>query len=552
MNFIEQVMDGVLPYSDEADIDKLAQREGGLKNAPLQSIYTALKSLDPVDCHPYLKQLTKIQRQALLDIDLWNKDDLDIKSFHFWPTAYSEAELDLRVEFAKSTGLALFLKGKFNIQTFDLEDPQYPDHDNYFLTEDNLLLFEFEEDYEYVDEVHRFIKDLYTDLGVENAYAHLFKILSDTYSNMLEEEYKFKKGRLEELGHVDYYDALELTTPFPNKKIMDTTLSRDFINKSKIHLGLPLANNGYHLLKDELSKIKDGKQRDFLQLNFIRLVNSTLVVDDSLKKGNDAINTTVQKTRNCLLLGFDYVIQQTDRTQGSFFDCIEFSDLYRYGVSLVYFHQKQIKKAMSKSAFANDSSFLGLYWNDFLDKSLSLPVYFRDTDGRAHKVVSTKTWHRWGRLTEMFVAMIPFAGEFAVRFLDLKKSGRLSNDFYLNYSVDDIDFETIILNSLANFVLGNYKKGRSPNNKKMGLTIAEFKRFVSLFTTFDGTVNISGLNHKYITDFMKSFGMDAIPHFEEYIVYLLSEHFEGHEYSSFKDSDYHFVGGPVILNQTGQ
>ena len=550
MQFIEKVMVEALPYSDEVSIDQLAHREGGLKNAPLQSIYTALKALDPIDCHPWLNQLTRNQRQALLDIDLWKKDNLDIESFHFWPGAYREADFDLRLEFAKSSDFALFLKGKFNIQTFDLEDPQYPEHDNYFLTEDNLLLFEYEEDYEYADDVRQFIKDLYTDLGVENAYTWLFKIVSDNYLSMLEKEYKLKKNRLEELGHIDYYDALELTTPFSNKKIMDDSLGKhqpQFSGRVRENLALVKL----HPFKEELAKITD-KQRDLLQFNFVKLVNSTLALDDSLKKGSEAINGTVQKTRSFLLLGFDYAMERFCQTQGPLFDHIGFSDLYRYGASLVSFHQKQLKKSVKTSIFTRHPSFLGLYWHEFLEKSLEIPVHFKDMEGHTHKVVSMKVWHQWGRQIEMFVSMIPFAHEFAVKFLDLKDSGVLSDDFYLNYSVDDIDFETIILNSLANFILGNYKEGPSLRHKKMGLTLEEFKKFTSLFASADGVVDTSGRKRKYITDFMKSFGLDRIPSFEEYIAFLLKEHLQGHEYGRFTSKDYHFVGGPVILKQTSR
>ena len=46
----------------------------------------------------------------------------------------------LQYEFTKSEEFALFLKARFNMWTFDVEDPLYPDHDNYFLTDDQMFL----------------------------------------------------------------------------------------------------------------------------------------------------------------------------------------------------------------------------------------------------------------------------------------------------------------------------------------------------------------------------------------------------------------------------
>ena len=44
------------------------------------------------------------------------------------------------------------------------------------MTEDNLLLVEYDDECDIVDEVKQLIKDLYTDLGVEKAYQYLFTI----------------------------------------------------------------------------------------------------------------------------------------------------------------------------------------------------------------------------------------------------------------------------------------------------------------------------------------------------------------------------------------
>ena len=283
MDIIERILGEAESYRSMADLERLAEGEEGLGGLPIQPLYVALRELDPVDCAYYLGKLSVEQRQAFLDIDLWKKDELDIDSFHFWPQAYKAADPDIRSEFAKSGSFALFLKGKMNIWTFDVEDPRYPDHDNYFLTEDNLLLFEYEEDYPYVEEVKGFIKDIYADLGVEGAYTYLFKIVSDTYSHILEEEYRLKNDRLVNYGFVDYYNALDLLGPMSDVKFLD----RDIAGKKTDvdYAEVPSSGHGLHRsaltvfrgrlgpLHKELAKVENKKRRDFLQFNFVRLVN---------------------------------------------------------------------------------------------------------------------------------------------------------------------------------------------------------------------------------------------------------------------------------------
>ena len=153
--------------------------------------------------------------------------------------------------------------------------PQYPDHDRYFLTEDNQLLFEFDEDFDCTAEVKRIILDLYSqEGGVEKAYAILFKIVSENFLSMQEEEFRFKKERLRDIGFVDYYDALDLDAPFPNIEVLN-----NFIKK-KAKVNAEISNFGKNQLlpksslvsfkekidplEDELNdKIKDEKRRLF-------------------------------------------------------------------------------------------------------------------------------------------------------------------------------------------------------------------------------------------------------------------------------------------------
>ena len=77
-----------------------------------------------------------------------------------------------------------------------MEDPQYPEHDNYFLSDDNLLLFEYDEECSYVDEVKSLLTELYGYLGVEKAYALIFKYLSDSFYSLAEGEYQDQRTRL--------------------------------------------------------------------------------------------------------------------------------------------------------------------------------------------------------------------------------------------------------------------------------------------------------------------------------------------------------------------
>ena len=556
INIIDRILSTAESYLAVSDIEQLVDHKTGLRHIPLWSLHRILKKLPPLNCSKYLHHLNSEQRQALADIDLWEKDDLDIEYFHFWPLSYSGANDDVRFEFVKSSSFSLFLKGRFNIWTFDIEDPQYPDHDYYFLTEDNLLLIEYGEDYPYAYEIKGLIKDLYTDLGVEKAYAHLLKIVSETYTNMLEEEYRLKNHRLRDYGFVDYYDALDLATCFPTRGVMDHAFLRKKVGTGSCDEVRPMQNlhdqalmpfkDTSRVLGEELEKVQDSKRLNFLQFNFIRLVNATLVLDGTLKSGRLSMSRTGRTTRAMLLLGFNYILEkmgQDGRT--SLFDRFEFTDFYRCGVTLIKGRQKEIRKAIRESAFKDESVFLGSHWERFLEESLSSPAKWKRFDGRIEEIISMENFDAWSCDISMLVKIIPFADKFVHTFSHLKETHILSDDFYLNYCVDEIDFEAIILSSLANFVLGNYK---DVSSKKMGITLGEFKHFISFFGHEGNKIEITKKNKELITNFIQQFGFDSIPRFDDYIHHLIGFHLGGYEYSKLKESDYCHVGGPIILS----
>ena len=155
-------------YNHLDQIEKYVDGSNDLSVLPVQPIYLALRKLPIEKVAEYLPKFSKEQREVFMDIDLWTKDEIDIEHFTFWLAAYALVESDeVKKDFVTSEQFLLFLKSKFNVWTFDAEDPNYPEHDNYFLTDDNMLLFEFDETFEYVDEVRGLIRHLYYEFGVK-------------------------------------------------------------------------------------------------------------------------------------------------------------------------------------------------------------------------------------------------------------------------------------------------------------------------------------------------------------------------------------------------
>ncbi|MBY0516009.1 MAG: hypothetical protein K2P81_03800, partial [Bacteriovoracaceae bacterium] len=180
-DILSQLLNEAQSYKKFEDIEKLVEVGSDLSAIPVQPLFMALKASSKDQVSLILPKLSEEQRQALLDIDIWRRDEIDPAAANWWLDVYGHcADQEIRSAFAKSEDFLLSIKNQCTIQIFDAEEPEYPESDNYFLTEDNLLLVEYPEDYPYASEIKQLIKDLYTELGVEHAYTHLFKMISDS------------------------------------------------------------------------------------------------------------------------------------------------------------------------------------------------------------------------------------------------------------------------------------------------------------------------------------------------------------------------------------
>ena len=96
-------------YTSFEEIEKLVQDGTDLSSHPIYPLYITLRSL-PIDrAAQALSKFSKEQRRIFLDIDLWDKDNLDVERFLFWPKVYHAlADDEIKYEFIKSSEFALF------------------------------------------------------------------------------------------------------------------------------------------------------------------------------------------------------------------------------------------------------------------------------------------------------------------------------------------------------------------------------------------------------------------------------------------------------------
>ena len=561
-DLLSQLLYEAQAYKKFEDIEKLVEAGMDLSMIPIQPLYVSLQNTEPEQVSMILPKLSSEQRQALRDIDFWQKDTVDPNSVYHWIEVYSKVrDEEVILEFIKSEDFLLAFKNQFTIQTFDVEDPMYPDGNNYFLTEDNQLLIEYPEEFSMVQELKEMIRRLYADIGVENAYAFLFKLVVDSYQLMEEDQYQEKKERLRDFGFVDYFDALAYNSPFMNEAQIDGFIKNkkgetgdlDAVsaNQSLHASSLVPYQSGMEGLKGALEKVADEKRQQFLHFNFVRLVNARMTLEDALKNGSLAMTKVGNQTRQCLELGFDYTASKAPKE--IIFERFDFVDLYKIGHSLIELTKKKIKKSMAQTPFEQDEFgyFLGMYWNSFLENSHEeVAKYKFDGSSKPLEIRDLPSYELWNQATDTFTTAVPFVHTFFMSLENLKSGGLLNDQFYLNYEVDNIDFEAIMISSFINFVGGHYQESSAG---KMGVTISELRSFYhKFFKKNDNEYLIKGEEDPILREqtarFIEKFGLTQIPRFDRYLYQIMLEQLNGYEVDGMEEEDFRHIGGPILLN----
>jgi hypothetical protein len=566
-DLLSQLLYEAQAYKKFEDIEKLVEGGMDLSMVPIQPLYVSLQSTTSAQIAEILPKLSEEQRQALRDIDFWQKDNLDPQAAYRWLEIYSMVrDEEVVLEYIKSEDFLLTMKNQFTIQTFDAEEPEYPEGNNYFITEDNQLLIEYPEDFLMVEELKQFMRRLYADIGVENAYAFLFKMVVDSYLIMEERIYQEKIERLMEFGFVDYFAALEYNSPFlstaqidafiKSKKGTTGNLDGHSANQSLHASSLVPYQSRLDGIKFALDKITDEKRQHFLHFNFVRLVNARMTLDDALKHGSLAMGRVGTHTRQCLELGFEYILSRLDLDKANrIFEIFDFVDTYKVGHSLIEVTKRNIKKGMGETPFEKEDFgyFLGLYWNAFLENSHEeITKYKFDGSTKPMEINDLPSYKMWSDAANTFVTALPFIQTFFLSLEKLKSEGLLNDQFYLNYEVDNIDFEALMISSFINFQAGHYDESAAG---KMGVTISELKEFYhKYFTKNVEEYLIKGeedpILRQKLHEFTVKFGLHLIPGFEMYLYQVMVEQLNGYEVDGRTEEDFKHVGGPILLNYT--
>jgi hypothetical protein len=249
---------------------------------PPNEVFELVHEVGFEDAADLIHLATPEQIQGCLDLDGWDKDQLELAPLAPWLSSLLDAgfekvgqvwaQLDAELR-------ALILQRQ--VKVYDLTLGEQPDDDNeseIMPTPDSFFLLELtSEDDDSRRLIMRIVEDLYrADAGL--ARHTILSARSEPPAELEEQSYRWRSGRLADMGYVDFYDALELFRPLDPSQVQIGEGTHHRVVGEDAHLPVVVVEQviGRSFLARALAATADPGEAEHLQAAIMMLVNKVL------------------------------------------------------------------------------------------------------------------------------------------------------------------------------------------------------------------------------------------------------------------------------------
>ncbi|HBD09838.1 MAG TPA: hypothetical protein DCZ69_16425 [Syntrophobacteraceae bacterium] len=307
---------------------------------PAQDFYLTVMDLGPDDALPLLAVGRLSQLNLVFDLLWWRKDEILPGPALEWIERLARANPQnlLRWLYHADFELLVGLFGRWlrvavvsaDADLLEVRD-EYPPHtldDQYF----------WEACYpQYETQLRNILEFLF-----ENHYGFykglMDHILQVTNTALLEDAFRFRRGRLEDLGIPDFYDALAVYQPLAANEICSSgkrgISPPDDADEGAAGFALALLSGG-DLLDRGLRRIQDPATLLALQRELVALANKVVVADESIPEDADALRQAVDKVAAMVSLGLDLYTAGDEDLAVAALQEVFLENLFRLGFSQV-------------------------------------------------------------------------------------------------------------------------------------------------------------------------------------------------------------------------
>jgi len=288
------------------------------------------------------------QIQGCVDMEIWDRDLPSLEAFMPWLAVLQENGFEFfgKVWNAMDTELTALTLSRLCIiydKSLGEEVPDDEDREVFDTPDTFFQIVITAEDEVQSKLLYTIIADLYR-YDLTEARMTLQAARAEPKAHLEEMSYRWRSGRMADLGYVDFYEALEVFRPIDPATVSIGEGSAEVASGAKIESELPIASDlpapmleplmGRGFLARALDALEDEQEIEDMQGALLYLVNRVLSAG-SLSPGNtEALELATLHATSTVALGLEYVSGGDEGRAVEALRSISLTRLHRVGFSL--------------------------------------------------------------------------------------------------------------------------------------------------------------------------------------------------------------------------
>jgi len=338
---------------------------------PEEDLYFLLHDIGPGDALPILSMASDRQWDYILDMEVWERDQINIRSVTKWLNMFLKADssrlirfLNERIDFIK---LYLFKNIEVRIREHD-QDPSVFDQN--FFTHDDTFYIRFTDDFSQsktkgnsVNPDKEFILQFLERLAKydHSKYQHVLLDASNIIPAETEEEiYRLRNVRVAEKGFLAFHEAIAIYQPLNPHDFKKLSKKRIYKNSIQM-LPFPVPFYPIDMLKENntftrsLKLINIDDVLEQIEVEFAGLCNQIIVSDQETIRNREELNKIVKKACGYISIGLEKLKEDKKTIDTIPFEVIvqeyPLFQIFRVGYGVAMDLKKKTEKWQQKSWF---------------------------------------------------------------------------------------------------------------------------------------------------------------------------------------------------------
>ena len=359
-----------------------ADPQAAVRALPVDEFYYLVAERGLPEAQDLLVLGSPEQVQMILDMEIWDRDRITPAKLSIWLAALVEAPFERVYEWVRGLDIelvAVLLRERMTLYDLTMgEEPETDPEGTLFKTPDGFFMIDALGTADEQRVTHALVVSLY-NADINFARRVFVSLQAELSSDLEEHAFRWRAGRLADLGFVDYYEALEVYAP------LDPTTVK--VGEAEGQRVRPAADEDTHrsqasdalrmptALAQSLSSPKSRFARAVASLTddddiadvhaaLVALSNRVLSAERVTPSDHEIIGDVLVRMQATLDLAVEYLGRGQEEQEQAAIVTVPLVRLFRVGVSLAAKVGKLAHALLEQNPFSQADAVLGLWETD--------------------------------------------------------------------------------------------------------------------------------------------------------------------------------------------